>query len=427
MVFAWPSPFILKITKDKENYNISEHQASYFTVINTIGLVTSLQFTLLLPDRFGRKPTLMLTALPFSLCWILKLFFTDLYMLYFARFLSGIGEGLLYASLPLYIGEVATPEVRGTWGNALVITRFLGQFLMNIIGTFCNVKETSLLCLIVPVVFLVSFYFMPESPYFYIMKDKDKEARDSLRIFLCKEDVEEEYSKLKADVKRQMSESGSFKDLFLIKSNRRALYAGCFLRVSQTFSGIMVFVTYTQFLFTESGGDISPSTASMLYTGLACVLYIVAASFSDGLGRKKSYLVSLILTAITLIMEAVFFYLDQWVDEVDMTNYKWVPIAGMLIFLIFASFGVGIIPTLMLSELYSASIKAKAISAVMSFYSVTHIVSSLLFYHLTTISGLCGPFLLFGLCNICSALLSQYLIPETKGKTLEDIQQILKL
>ncbi|CAG9833446.1 unnamed protein product [Diabrotica balteata] len=426
MTIAWSSPYVVKITHDKENYNITEEEASYFTMINVIGLVVSLPFTSLLPDRFGRKPVLMLTALPYSICWLLKLFFTNIYVLYLARFCAGLGDGLLFASLPLYIGEISTPEVRGVWGNGLMIFGFLGQFLINVFGIFLTVPQTSIVSLSVPLIFVSAFYFMPESPYFFAMKDRDEEAKAALRFFRLRDDIDDEYTILKDDVKRQISESGTWKDLILIKSNRKAVLIGIFIRVSLVLSGIMVFITYTQFIFTKAGGNIDPSVATLIYTGVAFVLYTIASVFSEKLGRKKAFAISLALTSIILLLEGTYFYIDEHCPTVDLSNFKWFPLVGMLIFLVFVAFGVGILPGLMLSELFSASIKAKAISVVMMIYAIMYILTNKYFYNLTRLTGLCGPFFVFGCCDMITALLSCFIVPETKGKTLEEIQQSLK-
>lgn len=426
MVLAWPSPFIPKIVTDKENYNLTHKEASYIPILNTVGLLISLPFTLLLPDRFGRKPTLLFSGVPFAACWILKFFFTNLYVLYLARFVAGLGDALLLSSLPLYIGEVAIPEVRGVWGNSLIVSGYLGQFLMNIVGSYLSVKDTSLICLSVPIVFVISFSFMPESPYFYIMQGKYEEAKTSLRKFRLKENIDDEFLTLKSDVQRQMSESGTIKDLFFIKSNRRALVAGLFMRISQMLSGLFVFISYTQFIFLKAGGNVDPSVSAIIYTGLAATLFLVASVFAEKLGRKKSLSISLVLSAVVLLLEGFYFYVDQYIKEIDLSNLKWFPLAGMLVFLIFVSFGVAIIPTLMLSELFSASIKAKAVSIVMAAYAISYVLMNTLFYQLTSSLGLCAPFFVFGICNIVSAFLVGILVPETKGKTLEDIQQDLK-
>ncbi|KAG5878915.1 hypothetical protein JTB14_016787 [Gonioctena quinquepunctata] len=405
---AWPSPYIVKITQDKINYNITEDQASYFTIMNNIGItVFSPFFTIFsITDMIGRKRTLMLYTIPQSIAWILIAFSTNLYVLYFARFLVGLGDATFFASLPVYIGEITTPEVRGVWGNSLICMVFLGQFLMNVIGVYFTVQQASFICLTVPVIFLVLFSFMPESPYFYAMKGRDDETKKALQRLRGIDNVEEEFLAVKSAVERQMSETGTWRDLVMNKSNKRALKAALFLRISQITTGFYVFASYTQYIFEKSGGNVSSEMSSIIYTGLSFVLFTAASCFSDK-------------------FEAIYFFIDQNHPEMILESIQWIPLAGMLLFIMCSSFGVAILPTLMLGELFSASIKAKGIAVVTTLFGLFAFFINYIFYLINAYTGLAGPFLLFGCCSIMSVIVTNFVVPETKGKSLEEIQQIL--
>ncbi|XP_023027994.2 facilitated trehalose transporter Tret1 isoform X1 [Leptinotarsa decemlineata] len=428
LFIAWPSPFIVKITQDKDNYAISEYQASYFTIWINVGItVFSPFFTIFsIPDIIGRKRTLLLSAFPHVSAWLMKAFSGNVYVLNLARFIAGLGDAIIFASLPAYIGETTTPKVRGVWGNSLICSLFLGQFLMNVIGAYCSVQHTSFICLTVPVIFLVSFLKMPESPYFYLMKGREGEAKSALQRLRGTNAVDGELMKLKVALARQMSENGTWKDLIMIRSNRRALAAAVFLRVSQVTAGFYVFASYTQFIFEKSGGNVSSEVSSIIYIGLSFVLFSVGAYFSDKFGRQKSYMISLSLSSAVLFLEAVYFYIDAKHSELNMESIKWFPLAGMLVYIIFSSFGVGIIPTLMLGELFSASVKSKGVGVVTTLFGLFLFVGNYIFYLINSYTGLYGPFLLFGCCTVISAIVTNFIVPETKGKSLEEIQQILK-
>ncbi|XP_023027983.2 facilitated trehalose transporter Tret1 [Leptinotarsa decemlineata] len=424
---AWTSPFLVKIAEDEE-YNITESQASYFTILNTVGIVLLSPFlsAFSVTDTIGRKRTLLLSAVPHSLAWILEAFSKNLYVLYAARLSAGFGDALYISALPIYIGEVTTPKVRGVWGNSLICMLFFGQFLMNIIGAFCNVQETSYICLIVPVIFIVIFPFIPETPYFYIIQKRGEEAKKSLRRLRGKQNVEEEFMMLEADVHRQMSESGKWKDILVIDSNRKALIAAVFLRTSQLFCGFYVFTSYTQFIFEKSGGNVSKETSSIIYMGVSFICFSVASFVLDRFGRIKSYIISLCLSSTMLLLEGVYFYINRYHREIDLTPVKLFPLSGMLLFILFCGFGVGTIPTLMLGELFSASVKAKGVIIVTVLFALTVSFTNYIFYLINSYTGLCGPFILFACCGFLSAILTNFLVPETRGKTLEEIQQILK-
>ncbi|XP_050498226.1 facilitated trehalose transporter Tret1-like [Diabrotica virgifera virgifera] len=427
MLTSWSSPFLLKITKDKENYDISEHDASFFTIVHPAAMIVTCVIFSILCDTIGRKKTLLLITIPHLLSWVLAALAQNVYVFYASRICAGIGDGCMYAALPMYIGEVASPKVRGTWGNCMVSAMYLGEFLIHVIGCFLGVKETSYACIPLVGLFFVLFCFMPESPYYCVIKGKEDEAKQALKFLKRKHDIEEDYEMLKNDVKRQMSESGTWKDFFMIKSNRKALMSAIFLRSSQQLGGTTVFIMNTQFIFEKAKGGVSPEVSSMIYLGLCLILNIVVIIFVvERLGRRLCYILSLSLSAIPLLVLSVYFFIDQHVHDVDISFLNWIPIVAMISYLIFNSFGMAVIPTLMLGELFSTSVKSKAMTVLMIDFGLMIFVTNNILYALQSVIGLCGPFLFFAICNIISTFLSFFLVPETRGKTLEQIQQTLK-
>ncbi|XP_028146986.1 facilitated trehalose transporter Tret1 isoform X2 [Diabrotica virgifera virgifera] len=423
LLYAWPSPFLLKITQDKVHYNISENEASYFTIVHAAGMLTLPILLVSIAQIIGRKTLLNLSTIPYITSFVLKAVCTNIWLLYLARFLAGAGDAIVFAALPVYIGEIATPKIRGIWGNSFIIAVFLGQCGMNIIGSYCNVQVTSYIGLAIPVIFLIIFSFMPESPYYLIMRNRQEEAKSSLRWLRCKEDVESEFENMKSSVEKQ--ESGSWGDLLRIKANRKALTAGVFLRISQLLTGVYVFAAYTQFIFAKAGGNISPQMSAIIYTGVTVIMYSCAAYLSNKMGRRQAYMISIFLAGLVVLSEATYFYLDTVHPEINLESYKWYPLVGMILFVVVSSFGVGIIPTLMLGELFATSIKPKGISVLTCTFAASIMITNNIFYYLNSATGLYGPFYLFGFCNIVFTFIAYFVVPETKGKTLDEIQQFL--
>jgi MFS family permease len=427
MLFSWSSPSIPKIVEDKVNYDISLDEASYFTVLPPIGAIASSFLFAKLNDTIGRKYSLLLIAFPHIISLILIANAKSVYVFYVSRFITGLGDSCLFASLPIYVGEISTPKVRGTWGNLMTFLIYLGQLSINVIGSYTTIATAAYICLVFPIFFLCTFVFMPESPYFYLMKGRTDDARTSLQKLRQKQNVEEELHKLKFDVDRQMSESGSWKDVLTLSSNRKAVYAGIFLRASQQLGGISSFAVYTQYIFLKSGGNVSASTSAIIFMSLCAVLNMCAAFTLDRFGRRKSYFVSLLLCGMVLLCEATYFFIEQFYGaEVNVAIVNWIPLVGMITYVVFYSFGLGIVPTLMLGELFSASIKGKGLLLLNIVFGVLVSCTTKLFHLLDTSFGLYAPFLFFSISCFISTILAVYFVPETKGKTLEEIQQSLK-
>ncbi|CAH1984369.1 unnamed protein product [Acanthoscelides obtectus] len=420
--FSWTSPFFVQLTKDTENYDISEDHASYFTTLPPIFQILSCPIFSVLCDRIGRKTTLLIGGVPFILACILETFAENVYVFHVARCLTGIGASANYIALSMYAGEICKPRVRDFWVNFLVsINASGGLLLINLIGFYFDVHQTAYILLVPGVLFQIAFPFMPESPYYLLMKRKEDAARNSLQRLLQKEDVEEDFVELQADVKRQMSETGTWKDLFCIVANRKALFVGVLMRVAQQFGGSAFVAAYTSYIFEESGGD--AKTATLIYSGVFVGVTIIASFCIDRFGRKMSFIISMFLCAACMLYLSVFYYIKDCVPQWDVSNYTWVPLIGMMAYIVFSAFGVSNIPNVMLGELFSASIKAKGLNVLISVMGLLISLTSYLFYLFSSSFGMYTAFFVFSLISFGNAVWCIFVLPETKGKTLEQIQQ----
>ncbi|KAL1506587.1 hypothetical protein ABEB36_005918 [Hypothenemus hampei] len=401
LIFTWPSVFIPILIQKNGKYEMSEDEANYLPIIASAGCMMAIVF-FKLPDVIGRKYSLLLLAIPQAIYWIITIFARSSYWFYVARFIGGISDAIFYTALPIYLGEVTTPKIRGTWGNGQTFSFNAGFFLINGIGSYLSIELTAYILLPLPIIFAIAFAFMPESPYYYIMKKNGEKAK-------------------------QISETGTWSDLFKINSNRRALIACVFLRFAQQLAGIAVFEGYFQFIFEKVGATaFNPQTSALLFTG---ALWFVMTGFSfslDFFGRCKSFVVSSLGCAICLAVESIYFYLDEFGEDVNLENFQWIPIAGLLIYVVFYGGGLGILPSLMAGELFSASIKGKALALANVLYGLIGVIVMYVFKILIEIEGLYAPFAFFSFCSFVCFVLAFYIVPETRGKTLEEIQQYLK-
>lgn len=369
---------------------------------------------------------MLIIGIPQIISLLLTAFAKNIYVFYVARAVAGLGDAGLFTAMPSYIGEIATPKVRGTWGNCMTLSIYLGQALVNVVGGYTTVRSTALISLVFPLLFVCSFAFVPESPYYYMMKGDREKASKALIALRRTKTVEAELSQLELDVKRQMSESGTWRDLFMIKSNRKALIAGVFLRWSQQLSGISSFSVYSQYIFSKVAGNLTAVESAIIFQTSLAVLNFVASFCVDRIGRRSAMMYSLFTCSIITTGISVFLYISDMHPEVDLSSFRWVPLAGMMIYVLFYSFGIGIVPTLMLGELFSTSIKGKGLCALIVSFAIAVSVLTKVFQVMVVNFGLYTPFALFSAFTFLNAFVTYCFVPETKGKTLEEIQQMLK-
>lgn len=378
-----------------------------------------------LVDVIGRKSSVLLVAVPQLISWILVGVAKTVWVFYLARLVAGIGDAALFATIPIYVCEIAEPRVRGTWGNIVAISIYVGIFLINVIGAYYDIVTTAIICGCFPVLHVLLFCFMPESPYYLLMKNKEEEARDALRILRWRIDVDEELVSLKTDVARQVSETGTMKELFTIVSNRKALIMCLLIRVAQQFSGLPAYEVHTQYMFEEAGGDISEKTSAIILSGVLALSVGLSAFIVEKFGRKPLTIFSCFGCGIILAIETVYFFITQY-EIFDTSSFGWLPLVGMLVYIVVCSTGIGILPTLILGEIFSASIKGNATSVMNIALAVCLLAVPKLFHSLVYQFGISAPFCFFTICCFASGIFSCFYVVETKGKTLEEIQQELK-
>lgn len=425
VLFSWPSPSIPILISEDYPIKITLEEASYLTVIPPICSAIAGIFCSRIMNVIGRKYSYLLVAVPQLSAFIMIACANSIYVFYASRVAVGIADGFIYAILPVYIAEISTPKVRGSWGNTLCFLIYSGILLINVVGAYCSIKNTAFIFGVFPILFFIAFYFVPESPYYSLIKGRREEAEITLKKLLQKENVDEEIKQLESDVSRQISESGRLKDLFIIDSNRKALIVSIFTRGAQIYTGTSAYAVYTKYFFEISGSGLSASYSSIVYTGLLTGTNFFAACVLDKVGRRMAMILSSLACAIALLSLGIYFAIVHFTD-IDLNFIKWFPVFCMLVFVIVYSLGLGIVPTLLLGEIFSASIKAHAMGIINIVFCLYVSTSTKLFQYLTSSFGLYSPFLFFGFCCSVSSILSVYVVPETKGKTLEQIQQDLK-
>lgn len=377
-------------------------------------------------DKIGRKYALLTMTIPQVLSFICIGLARSIYTFYVARVFSGLAEAGVYTALPTFAGEIATPKVRGSWGNTLASFMYAGHLVTNTIGGFASVANTAWVCVSFPVIFVACFVFIPETPYYYLMKGRKDAARKSLQWYRRIENVDKELDEIEEGVKKQMTEAGTWRELFVIKSNRRALAAGVFLRVAQQTSGIACFAMYTNLIFQKAGGNISTHLSSIIFTAATTTAMLIASFTLDKFGRRRSVISSLIACSLILTSVAIFLYVSLQRPEIDVSAMNWFPLVGMLLYVPAFGIGLGTVPTLMLGELFAANIKAKGLCILNVAFGVIVGGTTKMFQILLETCGLYMPFAVFAGWCACNSLIGYVVIPETKGKTLDQIQQALK-
>lgn len=204
------------------DYIPSDDQLSWIGSILPIGgLVGPIVFAPL-PGLIGRKSSLLLNALFFIASFLILIYTNDIYSIYLSRFLQGFGSGVVMVILPMYTGEIASAACRGILSSFIQIGLVIGILYAYAIGPFVSYIVFQWICLVIPVLFIVIFPFIPDSPHYYITKC-DRQAATKSLMFLRQTDannVSEELEEIELTVVESMNNQASIFDVFRGRANR---------------------------------------------------------------------------------------------------------------------------------------------------------------------------------------------------------------
>jgi len=368
---------------------------------------------------------IILAGIIFGAGALLTAFTPNLPILIVGRIIVGIGIGIASFISPMYISEVAPRSIRGTlvFLNQLALT--LGILLSYLVDyLFTKVPEGwrwMLGLAIVPALALgLGMARMPDSPRWLIMRNRGAQARKVLHQIRGTQNVDAELE----DIHKSLATAGSSRWSDLLKpALRLPLMIGIGLAIFQQVTGINTVIYYAPTILEFSG--LKSAGASILATtgvGIINVLFTIVGSwFVDRAGRRPLLLASLIGMAISLALLAISFQLPQLASSLG--------VAVVLILMLYvASFAIGLGPVfwLLISEIYPLNVRAKAMSVATVANWSANLIVAITFLSIINALGRPGAFWLYAVLTLGSVVFTYFLVPETKDRTLEQIQEELK-
>lgn len=362
--------------------------------------------------------------------WLLLAFAATETELYVARVIVGIAAAGAFALCSIYVRDIASDAIRGSL-TALVMTFVTAGVLCSyILGWLASYRVAALVSAVGPLLFAAGFMTLPENPWFLLARGKTEEARQSLQWFRGGDDVEEELSSITAKIKlqRQLAEDEpvGLSDLFATRANRKAFLIAMVLCTNQHASGVFAMLTYTETIFREAGSSIEPSLSSIVVGAVLCAANYVSSLLVDRAGRRCLLLVSDVAVAAATAMLGAYFYAKN-VHGPDMVSHLgWLPLVCLSVFVVGISLGLYPVPYVLLAELFAPRIRAMASSIGIAVTWLLPFVMAKFFPSMVAALGEHGCYWFFSACCIAGTVFIVVAVPETKGRSLDDIQRELQ-
>ncbi len=373
-------------------------------------------------DRAGRRPTLLGTAALFVAGVMLAAFSPSYGVLVAARVIIGLAVGSASMVVPLYIGEVVPPRVRGALVsfNQLAITSgILASYLVDYgLASSQNWRLMFGLAAIPAVLMFTGMLFQRESPHWLIAQGREDEAREVLRLVRDEGGIDAEI----AEVRELSRRRSGFREV-LSPAVRHVMVIGVALAVFQQITGINTIIYYAPTLLSAAGlGNSAALLANVVNGAVNVLMTIVAIRLLDRTGRRPLLLGGTTGMAAGMIVVALTFAIGG--SELH-GGAAYIAIAGLLLYT--GSFAIGLGPVfwLLISEIYPVKIRGQAMSvATMANWGANFVVT-ISFLTLLGALGNAGTFFLFAGLSIVALAYFQRQVPETKNRSLQDIERDL--
>lgn len=378
-----------------------------------------------LVEIMGRRNTITMTAVPFFLGWMLIANASNVIAIFAGRIFCGICVGIGTLTYPVYLGETIQPEVRGALGLLPTALGNVGILLSFFVGTYLEWDKLAFFGASLSVPFFLLMLLTPETPRWYVTKGRPEDARKALQWLRGKNiNIDKEMQDLtRSQAEADMQSGNSFKTLFSMKY-APAVMISLGLMLFQQLSGINAVIFYAGDIFKTSGSNIDKNLSSIILGVVNFISTFIASAVIDRLGRKMLLYVSSLSMIVTLVALGTYYYLKD-AAGVDVTHYGWIPLACLVIYVLGFSIGFGPIPWLMLGEVLPSRIRGTAASLATAFnWTCTFIVTKT-FKNIIVAIEMYGTVWLFSVICLIGLFFVIFFVPETRGKSLEEIEKKL--
>eukprot|EP00095_Tigriopus_kingsejongensis_P004750 maker-scaffold510_size151595-snap-gene-0.31 protein:Tk04750 transcript:maker-scaffold510_size151595-snap-gene-0.31-mRNA-1 annotation:"sugar transporter " len=428
---GWSGPALALLSAPRDPWDgaapfaLSVAQKSWIASLMPLGALFGGLMAGYLIGVIGRHGTMLGTALAFALAYLSLAAAQSVLMLWVGRFLTGVATGLTSIAVPVYIAETSSPQVRGLLGSCFQVMVTLGVLFIDVVGAFGSWRWLSVACVAASLVWLICLCFVPESPTYLLAQRRFNEARLALQFLRGHEYVETELADLQERQESSANNVVSLRSLLSEGPYVKPLMISMMLMAGQQLSGVNAVLFFSVSIFEAAGTTLNSFLENVIVASAQFVATILAALFIDRLGRRPLAIFSALVMTISLYALGAYF----WILSHDPDGAKaigFLPLVSLCLFMFSFSVGFGPIPWLMMGELFGPETKEKASAISASFnWSLAFCVTQ--FYSpLANEVGTATTFWGFASFLVVLLIFSILFVPETKGRTLEEIQDLFR-
>lgn len=422
VTLGWSSPVLARLQSANSTIPTTSNEGAWIASALPLASLFATGFSALSMHYLGRKFTIIVTAIPYVISWIIIALATTTTELIIARAIAGIASAFTYTVTPVYLGEISPDNVRGGIGLCISVVGNIGTLWIYCIGTMPELWLSSLLSALPIFAVLVFYLWLPESPYFLIEKNRKEEAVNALKKLRNKDNVDDEVKQMELTISEN-SKQNILKELFTDPSHRRALTIALGTLTFAQFTGGITFLFYAHLIF-KRAGNVSANLMSIVKAVMQLLTSIGSAYVVDNVGKRPLLIISCIGSAFFMACEGIYFYLLDY--NYNVQSIWWLPLVSMILFNVSQVIGLVSISIAFFGELFHPKVKPISVCISKGYLSLSVFIVGKLFQIMTDSLGNSIPFFVFALIGVLGLIFVVKCVPETKGRSLEEIQYYMK-
>ncbi len=406
----------------EKDLSISTNDASLIVAAVLGGGSVAILFTGWFADRFGRRFSMNVSAIVFIIGTVVLMLATSFHMVMVGRLVQGIGIGILTIVCPLYMAETVPTHLRGR-GVALFQLCLTFGILLGYVVNYAleSTRDWQLMfgtVLVPSVIFLLGCLFiLPRSPRWLYQRGLMDEVRRVL-VSTGSVDVDGALAEMQSVIAAEHSQVGSSWGLLLRRGYRKAFLIALAVGILNQMTGINVLLQFNAPILQASGLAHTAILGSVFVGLVNFVMTAVAMSFIDKLGRRP-----LLITGTAGVLASVLFLgaIHAFLPPSVFAGYA--TLVGFITFIVFYAVGPGVVVWLAISEILPQAIRAKGMAVALFANSLASAGLAAVFMYLVSLIGYGGVFFLLAFFVLLYLLIAIFPLPETKGRSLEEIEK----
>ncbi|XP_063972010.1 facilitated trehalose transporter Tret1-2 homolog isoform X2 [Diachasmimorpha longicaudata] len=421
---GWTSPALAILLSSSSPMPTSETDGSWIASLLNIGRGAGAIIGAIDVELLGSKTSVLHIGIIQTVSFIILGLAPSAFWIQVSRLIGGVATGMFFISFPLYIGEISNPSIRGALvviiGNGMSI----GYVVGNVTGAFMSIPVFAAFSLAVTILFIVSFYWLPKSPHYLVLTDQVERASAAIIWYQRDADAAKELTSLQKFIKD--NRSMTYKNLlneFMLPHNRIALIKVNILYILLQLSGLYTVGFYMEIILTKGEVKIvPPAMAVIIISSIGLIGGWIAIFTIDKYGRKIVLSSACVGLGAGLVGIAIHYQLLA--VGVDPGSLQVLIIASIILLEMSINLGIIPIPSTILSEIFSPKIKSYC-------SCISNITSGFVAFLVTQTYQMLIDWIgyytyyIYAMMMFLLALFMMTMMPETKGKSLQEIQNML--